>query len=133
MNKHFKSALIHAAAEEIIKMNMGVSYEDLNDLLEIEDVQNELDVTEDFDEKVNILVDIYIQDQEEEDDDEAIEEEEEGQSLEEIIDNLHVGVNIIPGVGMAVAKDEKDLQEMKDYLKGWIQVGNLLGDLLSKL
>lgn len=124
MNKHYKHALIEAAADEIKKQGYGVGYEDLQDLVgELED-----DLSEDFQADVETVVECYLEDQKTEAD---LEEQDGVRDLWEEIDNLKVGVNVIPGVGVAVASDEKDLEALKEHLKGALGAAEILAGLLG--
>ena len=124
MNKHYKHALIEAAADEIKKRGYGIGYEDLQDLVsELED-----DLSEDFQADVDTVVECYLEGQKEEDEP----EEQDGvRNLREEIDNLKVGVNVIPGVGIAVASDEKDLEALKEHLRGALGAAEVLAGLLG--
>ena len=75
-----------------------------------------------FEENVAFLVDSY----------ETMHKEEikkESPSLEDIIDGMKVGVNIIPNIGIAVAKDEDDLAAMKQALKSFFGAAILMDRL----
>lgn len=125
MNKHYKHALIEAAADEIKKRGYGVGYEDLQDLVgEIED-----DLSGDFQDDVDTVVECYLEDQKEEEDEPV--EQDGVRDLREEIENLKVGVNVIPGVGIAVAKDEEDLKALKEHLRGALGAAELLAGLLG--
>lgn len=128
MNKHYREALIEATAEHL-QENCGVENVDrelLNNILDDPEAWEETDDYS-FEGDVDCLTDLYLEREEEEI------PEEKGFDFQEMIDNLHVGVNLIPGMGIAVAKDEEDLKAMKDYLKGWLEVHNLLARLFGQI
>lgn len=116
MNKHnipfLANAIVDAAIRKIAERNQGIaaSPEWLRNLLLSELWLNE--PWEDFDEIVDNLVEAWEMDQEDEEDDP-------GTALEKQIDALQVGHNIIPGLGIAYAADEKDLESLKNYLKNY--------------
>lgn len=146
MNKHYKSALIEAAAEKLTEKGLSYNYDELREIVETSEAFAD-DCTGNFDEDVDCLVREYLDywddwDEFEDDSDEDLDEDEleeedseKGESLietfQEMIDGLHVGVNLIPGLGIAVANDEEDLKALKEHLQGWLQIAGALSRLLG--
>lgn len=112
MNKNYKKALIN----EMFDRNVLNSEDDRAEAKEMLDGMEEAgDITGNFDEDIDAAIEAWNDDQEEEE-----------PTLEEIIGNLHVGLNFIPGLGVAYAADEEDLTKMKKYLQGWLVISTAL-------
>lgn len=131
MNKHYREALIQATIENLQEVH-GIENPNVDTLNEILDDPEQWEETDDysFEGDVECLSDLYFDNLKEEEEEVP---EEKGFDFEEMIDSLHVGVNLVPGMGIAVAKDEEDLKAMKEYLRGWLQVHNFLARLFEQV
>lgn len=110
MNKNYKKAIIN----EMFDRNVLKSEEDraeAKEMLEGMDIAG--DLADNFEEDVELAIEAWESNEEEETAPKTVEEE-----VEEIVSSLKVGYNLIPGLGVACASDEKDLENLKNYLRG---------------
>lgn len=111
MNKNYTKALINEMFDQKI-LNSEDDRARIKELIAMCDG----DFTGSFEDDLEILKEIWEEDQE---DDEvapkSVEEE-----VEEIVSQLHVGSNVIPVLGIAFAHNEEDLENLKNYLRGWL-------------
>ena len=113
MNKHYKEALIEAAAD-MLKEQEGIENVDkerLGNLMELP-VWEETDEDASFKGDVEMLVDMYLEGSQK-----SIEE-----SIEEVCSKLHVGFNFVEGIGVGYCKDEEDLEAMRNFVRGGMVV-----------
>ena len=52
-------------------------------------------------------------------------------NIEEIVDNLHVGFNFVPGVGAGYCSDELDLMKMKEFVRGALVAMEMMKGMLG--
>lgn len=109
MNKNYTKALINEMFDQKI-LNSEDDRARIKELIALYDN----DFTGCFEDDLEALKEVWEEDQKE--------EEETAPTLEEIVENLHVGLNFIPGLGVAYAADEEDLAKMKKHLQGWLVI-----------
>lgn len=116
MNKNYIKSLIN----EMFDQNILNSEDDrayLKELLFDEGYQHKL--TGNFDDDLECLKNLWEEEWEEA---EAVSEEDEPvdetQSIEDVVDSLKVGFNYVPGIGVGYCSDEKDLEAMKNFVRG---------------
>ena len=54
------------------------------------------------------------------------EEEDETQNIEDIVNNLKIGFNFIPGIGVGFCSNEKDLEAMKNFVRGGMAIQKMI-------
>lgn len=53
------------------------------------------------------------------------------ESMKEILDNLHVGFNMVPGLGAGYASDEEDLKALRVFVAGALAVKGAIQAYMS--
>lgn len=121
MNKNYIKALIN----EMFDQNILNSEDDRDDIKGlIWDEGHVHDLTGNFDEDVEILKTIWI----EEGPCDVVEEEvSPADEIEEIVGTLKVGFNFVPGIGMGYCSNEEDLAKMKDFVRGGLAAQKIVG------
>lgn len=121
MNKNYIKSLIN----EMFDRNILNSEDDRAEMKELI-AQLDSDLTGNFDDDVEYLTEAW--------NDSVVEEEEEVSPEEEIqdmVDNLHIGFNFIPGLGFGYCKDEEDLAKMKEFVRGGMTVVSIMGAMMG--
>ena len=110
-----------------------VDEDDFRDFLETYTVEELVEATSDVDNVTN-LVDEYEDynspegnDLEDDQEDDDLTEE----SMQDILDNLHVGYNVVPGLGAGYASDEEDLKNLKVFVAGALAVKGAIQTFLG--
>lgn len=117
MNKNYIKSLIN----EMFDQNILNSEDDRAEIKNIiHEVEN--DLTGNFDEDLEYLKGIW--EEEEVVDEEDTETPEE--NIEEVVENLKIGFNYVPGIGVGYCCNEEDLARMKDFVRGGMAVQKLL-------
>lgn len=103
---------------EFANRGVEVEKEDLQEWLEEATVEELVEATQ----HVGEACDSFLEDPEPEVEEEMEDEEPAAEaSLQDILDNLHVGINVVPGLGVGYAGSEEDLSKMKAFLVGaWV-------------
>lgn len=125
MNKNYIKSLIN----EMFDQNILNSEDDrayLKELLFDEGYQHKL--TGNFDEDLEYLKNLWEEEAEVSEEDEPVDET---QSIDEIVDSLKVGFNYVPGIGVGYCSDEKDLEAMKNFVRGGMTVRAMFGSMFG--
>lgn len=116
MNKNYTKALINEMFDNKV-LNSEQEREEMKQLI----AENEENLTGNFDEDYGMLTDAWWEAQEQGvDEDPTID-------IEEIVDSLKVGFNLVPGVGAGYCSNEEDLQNMKEFVRGALTVMKFMG------
>ena len=59
------------------------------------------------------------------------EEEDETQNIEDIVNNLKIGFNFIPGIGVGFCSNEKDLEAMKNFVRGGMAIQKMIESMFG--
>lgn len=125
MNKNYIKSLIN----EMFDQNILNSEDDrayLKELLFDEGYQHKL--TGNFDEDLEYLKNLWEEEAEVSEEDEPVDET---QSIDEVVDSLKVGFNYVPGIGVGYCSDEKDLEAMKNFVRGGMTVRAMFGSMFG--
>lgn len=57
---------------------------------------------------------------------ETDEPEDETQNIEDVVNNIKIGFNFIPGIGVGFCSNEKDLEAMKNFVRGGMTVQKMI-------
>ena len=124
MNKNYIKSLIN----EMFDQNILNSEDDRNEIKGlIYEEGHEEELTGNFEEDLEYLKEVW----EEEGPQPVVEEEDPEANIEKAVENLHVGFNYIPGIGIGYCKDEEDLQNMKNFVRGGMVVHNVLNAIFG--
>lgn len=123
MNKNYKKALINEMFDQKI-LNSEDDRARIKELIDL--VEN--DFTGSFLNDLEILKAVWEEDQEE---DEPQQEETIEEKVEEIVNQLHVGFNVVPGLGVGYCANETDLENLRNYLRGWLTVHLTLREIFE--
>ena len=52
--------------------------------------------------------------------------EDETQNIEDIVNNIKIGFNFIPGIGVGFCSNEKDLEAMKNFVRGGMAIQKMI-------
>ena len=119
MNKNYIKSLINEMFDQNI-LNSEDDREDIKGLIYEEGHEEEL--TGNFEEDLEYLKEVWA----EEGPQAVVEEEDEPtQSIDEIVNSLKIGFNYVPGIGVGYCSDEKDLEAMRNFVRGGMTVRNL--------
>lgn len=59
------------------------------------------------------------------------EPEDETQNIEDVVNNLKIGFNFIPGIGVGFCSNEKDLEAMKNFVRGGMAVQKMIESMFG--
>lgn len=62
---------------------------------------------------------------------ETDEPEDETQNIEDVVNNIKIGFNFIPGIGVGFCSNEKDLEAMKNFVRGGIAVQKMIESMFG--
>lgn len=62
---------------------------------------------------------------------ETDEPEDETQNIEDIVNNIKIGFNFIPGIGVGFCSNEKDLEAMKNFVRGGMTVQKMIESMFG--
>ena len=126
MNKNYIKSLINEMFDQnILKSEddrdyiKGLLYED----------GYEADLNGNFDEDLEYLKEVW--EKEGPVLEETDEPEDETQNIEDVVDNLKIGFNFIPGIGVGFCSNEKDLEAMKNFVRGGIAVQKMIKSMFG--
>lgn len=141
MDKHYKEALVNAAVEKLREeQDTDVLKEDVAVIVE------SCPLLGDWNKDLNTLINACAEQLSEVDDEDeepenlpcasplaciAERKEKVETKIEEILATLKIGHNFIPGIGVGYCKDEKDLEEMRTFVRGALTV-QAMGCYLSE-
>ena len=121
MNKNYIKSLINEMFDQnILKSEddrdyiKGLIYED----------GYEADLNGNFDEDLEYLKEVWEKEGpvlEEKD-----EPEDETQNIEDVVNNIKIGFNFIPGIGVGFCSNEKDLEAMKNFVRGGMAIQKMI-------
>ena len=126
MNKNYIKSLINEMFDQnILKSEddrdyiKGLLYED----------GYEADLNGNFDEDLEHLKEVW----EEEGPvlEETDEPEDETQNIEDVVNNLKIGFNFIPGIGVGFCSNEKDLEAMKNFVRGGMAIQKMIESMFG--
>ena len=112
MNKNYIKSLINEMFDQNI-LNSEDDRAEIKDL--IHEVEDEL--SGNFDEDLEYLKGLW--------EEEVVDEETPEENIEEVVGNLHIGFNYVPGIGVGYCRNEEDLARMKDFVRGGMAVQEL--------
>lgn len=126
MNKNYIKSLINEMFDQnILKSEddrdyiKGLLYED----------GYEADLNGNFDEDLEHLKEVW------EEEGPVLEEtdkpEDETQNIEDIVNNLKIGFNFIPGIGVGFCSNEKDLEAMKNFVRGGMAIQKMIESMFG--
>ena len=121
MNKNYIKSLINEMFDQnILKSEddrdyiKGLLYED----------GYEADLNGNFDEDLEHLKEVW------EEEGPVLEEkdkpEDETQNIENVVNNIKIGFNFIPGIGVGFCSNEKDLEAMKNFVRGGMAIQKMI-------
>ena len=121
MNKHYIKSLINEMFDQnILKSEddrdyiKGLLYED----------GYEADLNGNFDEDLEHLKEVW------EEEGPVLEEKDkpkdETQNIEDVVNNIKIGFNFIPGIGVGFCSNEKDLEAMKNFVRGGMAIQKMI-------
>ena len=121
MNKNYIKSLINEMFDQnILKSEddrdyiKGLIYED----------GYEADLNGNFDEDLEHLKEVW------EEEGPVLEEkdkpEDETQNIEDVVNNIKIGFNFIPGIGVGFCSNEKDLEAMKNFVRGGMAIQKMI-------
>lgn len=118
MNKNYIKSLIN----EMFDQNILNSEDDRAYIKElIYDEGHEHELSGNFDEDLEYLKGLWEEEEVVSEEDTETPEE----NIEEVVGNIHIGFNYIPGIGVGFCRDEEDLARMKDFVRGGLAVQEL--------
>ena len=122
MNKNYIKSLIN----EMFDQNILKSEDDREYIkgLIYEDGYGE-ELNGNFDEDLEYLKELW------EKEGPVLEEEDETQNIEDIVNNIKIGFNFIPGIGVGFCSNEKDLEAMKNFVRGGIAVQKMIESMFG--
>lgn len=122
MNKNYIKSLIN----EMFDQNILKSEDDRENIkgLIYEDGYGE-ELNGNFDEDLEYLKELW------EKEGPVLEEEDETQSIEDIVNNIKIGFNFIPGIGVGFCSNEKDLEAMKNFVRGGMAVQKMIESMFG--
>lgn len=122
MNKNYIKSLIN----EMFDQNILKSEDDRENIkgLIYEDGYGE-ELNGNFDEDLEYLKELW------EKEGPVLEEEDETQSIEDIVNSIKIGFNFIPGIGVGFCSNEKDLEAMKNFVRGGMTVQKMIESMFG--
>ena len=121
MNKNYIKSLINEMFDQnILKSEddrdyiKGLLYED----------GYEADLNGNFDEDLEYLKEVW--EKEGPVLEETDEPENETQNIEDVVNNIKIGFNFIPGIGVGFCSNEKDLEAMKNFVRGGMAIQKMI-------
>ena len=122
MNKNYIKSLIN----EMFDQNILKSEDDREYIkgLIYEDGYGE-ELNGNFDEDLEYLKELW------EKEGPVLEEEDETQSIEDIVNSIKIGFNFIPGIGVGFCSNEKDLEAMKNFVRGGMTVQKMIESMFG--
>ena len=121
MNKNYIKSLIN----EMFDQNILKSEDDRENIkgLIYEDGYGE-ELNGNFDEDLEYLEELWEKEGPVlEETDEPVDET---QSIEDVVNNIKIGFNFIPGIGVGFCSNEKDLEAMKNFVRGGMAIQKMI-------
>ena len=126
MNKNYIKSLIN----EMFDQNILKSEDDRENIkgLIYEDGYGE-ELNGNFDEDLEYLEELWEKEGPVlEETDEPVDET---QSIEDVVNNIKIGFNFIPGIGVGFCSNEKDLEAMKNFVRGGMAVQKMIESMFG--
>lgn len=122
MNKNYIKSLIN----EMFDQNILKSEDDREYIkgLIYEDGYGE-ELNGNFDEDLEYLKELW------EKEGPVLEEEDETQNIEDVVNNIKIGFNFIPGIGVGFCSNEKDLEAMKNFVRGGMAIQKMIESMFG--
>ena len=121
MNKNYIKSLIN----EMFDQNILKSEDDREEIKDlIYERGHEEELTGNFDEDLEYLREVWEEEP-------VLEEEDETQNIEDVVNNIKIGFNFIPGIGVGFCSNEKDLEAMKNFVRGGIAVQKMVESMFG--
>ena len=121
MNKNYIKSLIN----EMFDQNILKSEDDREEIKDlIYERGHEEELTGNFDEDLEYLREVWEEEP-------VLEEEDETQNIEDIVNNIKIGFNFIPGIGVGFCSNEKDLEAMKNFVRGGMAVQKMIESMFG--
>lgn len=117
MNKNYIKSLINEMFDQNI-LNSEDDREDIKAL--IWDEGHVHDLTGNFEEDLEYLKGVW------EMEGPVLVSEDPTQDIDEIVNNLKIGFNFVPGIGVGYCRNEEDLNRMRDFVRGGMAVQELV-------
>lgn len=126
MNKNYIKSLINTMFDENI-LNSEDDRDDIKGLIYEEGHEKEL--TGNFEEDLEYLKEVWAG----EGPQAVVEEEEDDptQDIDEIVNNLKIGFNYVPGIGVGYCSNQEDLEAMKNFVRGGMTIRNMVGSMFG--
>ena len=122
MNKNYIKSLINEMFDQnILKSEDDREY--IKGLIYEDGYREELNGN--FDEDLEYLKELW------EKEGPVLEEEDETQNIEDIVNNIKIGFNFIPGIGVGFCSNEKDLEAMKNFVRGGMAVQKMIESMFG--
>lgn len=126
MNKNYIKSLIN----EMFDQNILKSEDDRENIkgLIYEDGYGE-ELNGNFDEDLEYLKELWEKEGPVlEEEDEPVDET---QNIEDVVNNIKIGFNFIPGIGVGFCSNEKDLEAMKNFVRGGMVVQKMIESMFG--
>ena len=121
MNKNYIKSLIN----EMFDQNILKSEDDREEIKDlIYERGHEEELTGNFDEDLEYLREVWEEEP-------VLEETDETQNIEDIVNNIKIGFNFIPGIGVGFCSNEKDLEAMKNFVRGGMAVQKMIESMFG--
>ena len=126
MNKNYIKSLINEMFDQNI-LNSEDDRDDIKGLIYEEGHEEEL--TGNFEEDLEYLKEVWA----EEGPQPVVEEEENDptQDIDRIVNNLKVGFNYVPGIGVGYCSNQEELEAMKNFVRGGIAIRHMFGSMFG--
>lgn len=122
MNKNYIKSLINEMFDQnILKSEDDREY--IKGLIYEDGYEEELNGN--FDEDLEYLKELW------EKEGPVLEEEDETQNIEDVVNNIKIGFNFIPGIGVGFCSNEKDLEAMKNFVRGGMAVQKMIESMFG--
>ena len=126
MNKNYIKSLINEMFDQNI-LNSEDDRDDIKGLIYEEGHEEEL--TGNFEQDLEYLKHVWaVEGPQPVEEDEPVDET---QNIEDVVDSLKVGFNYVPGIGVGYCSDEKDLEAMKNFVRGGMTVRAMFGSMFG--
>lgn len=126
MNKNYIKSLINEMFDQnILKSEDDREY--IKDLIYEDGYGEELNGN--FDEDLEYLKELW--EKEGRGLEETDEPEDETQNIEDVVNNIKIGFNFIPGIGVGFCSNEKDLEAMKNFVRGGMAVQKMIESMFG--
>ena len=129
MNEHYSNAVAETVYENLRRQGFDA------DLDEVKATMIANGLTGNFNDDVDQIYDLCIDDEAivDEDDEDEDENENDAQSvtdrIEKTVAALKIGYNFVPGIGAGWCRNEEDLEKMRDFVRGALTSAAMNGSM----